>query len=133
MFQVRSRGTREKTGPLLFVEQDQPHRIPLLHHQIRQRCGRVGCILQFREPSGRREAHRCRCIHDKRRPEVCFFLELLDVEPIRLAVRFPVNAFNVITRHVRTVFRELNTETVIRALVKSGHVSLYHKSGSQLH
>ena len=55
--------------------------------------------------------------------QIGLLLVLLNVMAVCLGVDFPIDMSEFVTRVIRSVFCELDRETVIRAFVKSGDKS----------
>ena len=65
--------------------------------------------------------------------KVGFLLELLDIEPIGLAIHFPVDVTDIIPGHVLAVFGEFHRKPMIRAFVQANNEALHHQPGLEFH
>ena len=78
-----------------FVEGDAAHRVLLPQQQIRQtHRGRAGVFIFIQYALA--ILHAVRNIDQQRRPQICFFFELLDVITILLGPDFPIDVTQIV-------------------------------------
>ncbi len=124
------RGQKRGDG---LIEEGQSDRILLVNHHVGKRGSKGGGIVQFGDLPRRCECHRPAGVQHQVRLQVCLFLVLLDVEAVGSPVDLPVNVTDLITRHVRPVFRKLHAEAVIGAAMESRNEAFHDQPRPQLH
>jgi hypothetical protein len=103
-----------------------------LEHQVGKGGGEVTGIFQLGDISTG-EVHGFTGVYDEIRSEVGLFLILFDVKAVGLAVKLPVHTADFIARTVCPMLSKFYTETVIRTLVQTYKISLYHQPRTEKH
>ena len=113
------------------VEGDQPDCVALTDHQVSQRGGDSPGMLELgdRLPG---VPHAARRIDDKERLQVRLFLIFLDVIPVGLAERPPVDMPDLVAGPVLAMLGKLDRETLERAPVQTGRHAFDHQASQQL-
>ena len=115
----------------VVVERDDAHPVALLRAEIAEAGGEEAAVVELGQLVAA-EAHRLRHVEDHREVGVGVGLELLDVEPIGPRVEPPVDAPDVVARHVPAVLGEVDGDAQVRRLVQAVDEPLDHETRGQL-
>ena len=126
------RARRQPRGDLL-VELDQPGRVALPVHQVRERRGQHAAVLELAHRRAAAIRHRGAHVEQQVALEVGFFLELLDVVAVGARVDLPVERGQVVAGQVLPVLGELDAEAFVGTAVQAREEPFHHRTRLQLH
>ena len=102
----------------VVVEGHDAHPVALLHAEIAEAGGEEPAVVELGQLVAA-EVHRLRDVEDGREVGVGVGLELLDVEPVGPRPEPPVDAPDVVARHVAAVLGEVDGHPEVRRLVQA--------------
>jgi hypothetical protein len=118
--------------PDLLVERDQPDRVLLVDHKVRQSRRETDSVIEFRKLLPVGVGHALRQVHEQVPSDIRFGLVLLDVVAVGLGEDEPVDVFEVVALGVSAVFAEFDAEPVERAGVQTAQKALDDEPGPQV-
>jgi len=116
-----------------LIKKTKANGILLSDHHVRQGRGKISAVIDLFYLRRRSIFHRPADIKQEIRLEVRFLFVLLDVVPVSPAEDLPVDVLDFIAPHVLAMLRELDTETMIGALMKAGNKTFDDEPGPELH
>ncbi len=124
-------GRRRHEVDDVMVDGHNADAVALLAREVAQTRRQIARVVELADPIAG-VIHRSRDVEDDDEVRVRVRLELLDVETVGAAKDSPVDAPNVVARHVRSMLREIDRQTQIRRAVKAVDEAVHHGAGQQL-
>ena len=115
----------------VVVEGHDAHPVALLRAEVAEAGGEEAAVVELGQLVAA-EAHRLRDVEEHREVGVGVGLELLDVEPVGPGPEPPVDAPDVVARHVAAVLGEVDGHAQVRRLVQAVDEPLDHEPRGQL-
>src|SRR5687767_12323885 len=108
-----------------FVVNNEPRRIALPHHEVREPGGNETRVTQLRDARRPAKPHRRARVHDNLHADVGGLAELLRIDPFRSQEQLRVDILEVVARSVVPVLADLGAVAVEGAAMQSRERAFY--------